>query len=110
MQNALEKIKKALIKNHIIQGVDDIISLHEIEHSYSNYVYIVSTKFGEYFCKYAEPKTKKSYISELVSDRLKHEFEAASLIQKYIKNTVKIPKIFFYDSDYCVLCTEVVPA
>ena len=109
MQTARENIEKALIKNHIIQDIDDIIGLQEIEHSYSNYVYIVNTKSGEYFCKYAEPRTKKSYISEPVSDRLKYEFEAVSLIQKYIKNTVKIPNIFFYDSDYCVLCTEVVP-
>ena len=94
MQTARENIEISFIKNHIIHDIDDIIGLQEIEHSYSNYVYIVNTKSGEYFCKYAEPRTKKSYISEPVSDRLKYEFEAVSLIQKYIKNLKYLGSFF----------------
>jgi|GEM_PF-1436560 len=109
MEKARENIQKALIKNHIIENKNDIISIQEIEHSYSNYAYIINTKYGDFFCKYAEPRTKKSYTSAVVKHRLKLEFNVVSLLQKYIKDIVKIPKILFYDSEHCVLCTEVVP-
>lgn len=109
MKISEKNIRKALLKNKIINHDADILKAEEVNSGNTNHAYIITTKTKKYFCKYAQLTTKVNYIAWETKNRLANEAKAIQLVKKLTNNKIKIPNVIFHDKEHSVLCLDILP-
>jgi len=108
MKRLHEKEIATLVTKHIDT---DVLSITLVDEGNLNYVYKVRTTSGNYYCKQALPKFRKTTesIEKLPLDinRLNHEIKAITLVGKLVKdNRFLLPKVIYFEKRNNVVILE----